>query len=397
MKNIVLYFKRNFYFMISLISLVLTISFAIVVFAVLDLSKDVESTSVGFIYLGSYEEKQYTNILAPRITSWQKTSDYEVKYQEYSWTIDLELFEFDLTRTINSVVSDQNNKAYFILSEENENELYLDLTEHMSDDLVEGFLFDEFVLDLTSDLELLKNRKTYDIKNYLTTELSQSVIDTVIIDDIPEDLITEFNELNMSELVIPANMRFQLLEAFKYITVSNESLSIIASALQYLLVKTPVEGFIFQPHTDLPVWANKGMNVRILKINQYDFSFFNPLKENMVLEIEQKDADSIEFTLKGYPFLTTYEREVVLGPTIYRQTTYIDNPTLNAATPGIVVSETDTETIYTLTIVEGLDGFVTYYKRVVTPLDDDQTSVTLYFEQTLPVDETKEEHRVEKE
>ena len=146
MKGIVLYFKRNLYFMISIIAFFLTLIFAIIVLVVLDLGKDVEGTSVGFIYLGSSEPSEYSSVLSPRISQWQKSADYAIRYQEYEWEINLDLFEFDVISTVNAVKSDLNNPAYFILSETNEEELFQNVTEHMTLEMINGFNFDDFHL-----------------------------------------------------------------------------------------------------------------------------------------------------------------------------------------------------------------------------------------------------------
>ena len=97
-------------------------------------------------------------------------------------------------------------------------------------------------------MQLLKNRKTYDIKEYLSNELAESIIDTLNIDQLPLDVISDLIESGFEDLVIPANQRFYLIQALKDYDLSNETLSVIASALEYLLVKTPVEGFVFQPN-----------------------------------------------------------------------------------------------------------------------------------------------------
>lgn len=396
MKSFTLYFKRNLYFILSLVTVTLTVVFALTLLFVFDLGKGVAQTAVGFVYLGSYEESEYTTVLSPRIAQWQNTADYAVVYQEYEWVIDLNHFVFDVETTVDSIRQDKNNPAYFTLTEAAELELYNDITDDLSLGLIAVFDFDQLLVDLNQDMQLLKNRKTYHLKDYLDETIPESVIDTLVIDQIPLDLIAELTADSDHRLIIPANSRFYLIDAYKDTDISNDGLSIIASALQYLMVQTPVQGFIYQKYDVLPAWAEPGMNVRILKLNQYDFSFFNSLQEDLILEIEEGVAGSLNFTLKGYPFLTTYVREVVLGPTIHYQTTYIDNPTLNELTPGIVITDTETETTYSLTITPGVDGFITYYKRTITTIDGATTSVLLYYEEELPVDAVVEQNIVPK-
>jgi hypothetical protein len=397
MKSLTLYLKRNLYFMISLVTVFLTVVFAVVLLFVLDLGKSVSQTSVGFVYLGSYERNEYENVLTPRITQWQNTADYELSYQEYTWEIDLNYFAFDVLQTAVEVKEDVNNPAFFTLSQANEDLLYQSLTSDLTSDLIQAFDFDALLSDLTFDMKLLKNRKLYELKDYLDSSLFTTVIDTLSLDQIDPLIVNEITEAFQEPLVIPANERFYLIESTNDLDLSNEALSVIASALQYLTVKTPVEGYIFERYQDLPLWASPGVNVRILKLSNYDFSFFNPLQEALEMSLEQTAADTLVFTLTGLPLLTTYEKDEVVGPTIYYQTTFVDNPLLDALTPGIVVTDTDTETTYELEVLAGTNGYITYYVRRVTPLGGTTSEIELYTEQTLPINRIVEQNIVVKE
>lgn len=397
MKSLTLYLKRNLYFMISLVTVFLTVVFAVVLLFVLDLGKSVSQTSVGFVYLGSYERNEYEDVLAPRITQWQNTADYELSYQEYTWEIDLNYFAFDALQTAVEVREDVNNPAFFTLSQANEALLYQSLTSDLTNDLIQAFDFDALLSDLTLDMKLLKNRKLYELKDYLDPSLFTTVIDTLSVDQIDPLIVNELTEAFQEPLVIPANERFYLIESTNELDLSNEALSVIASALQYLTVKTPVEGYIFERYQDLPLWASPGVNVRILKLSNYDFSFFNPLQEALEMSLEQTAADILVFTLTGLPLLTTYEKDEVMGPTIYYQTTFVDNPLLDALTPGVVVTDTDTETTYELEILAGTNGYTTYYVRRVTPLGGTISEIELYTEQTLPINRIVEQNIVVKE
>ena len=397
MKSLTLYLKRNLYFMISLLTVFLTVVFAVVLLFVLDLGKSVSQTSVGFVYLGSYERNEYEDVLAPRITQWQNTADYELSYQEYTWEIDLNYFAFDALQTAVEVREDVNNPAFFTLNQTNEDLLYQSLTSDLTVDLMQAFDFDAFLSDLSMDMKLLKNRKLYELKDYLEQSLFTTVIDTLSIDQIDPLIVNELTSAFQEPLTIPANERFYLIESTNEFDLSNEALSVIASALQYLTVETPVEGYMFERYQDLPLWASSGVNVRILKLSNYDFSFFNPLQEALEMSIEQTAVDTLVFTLTGLPLLTAYEKDVVVGPTIYYQTTFIDNPLLDALTPGVVVTDTDTETTYELEVLAGTNGYITYYIRRVTPLGGTPSEIELYSEQTLPINRIVEQNIVVKE
>lgn len=395
MKSTMLYLKRNLYFILSLTTLVLTAGLAVILLFVFDLGKPVAQTSVGFVYLGSTEESEYAAVLTPRIAQWQNTADYALSYQEYEWKIDLNYFNFDVDETVKHVDQDQNNKAYFTLSETSKNQLHQDMISDLTQDLIDGFDYEALLDDLNQDMSLLKNRKTYHLKNYLDPALLQTVIESIQIDNIPFDVVTNIHNA-LDDIIISANQRFKLSTALQSYGLSNEELSVIASAMQYVLIVTPVQGFIFEPYTALPSWASPGANVRILQMSGYDFSFFNPLQETMTLSVDRLDQDSLMFTLKGYPFLTTYERINQVGSTIYFQETRLQNLNLNDTTPGITIIDSALETVYELIITPGVNGQIINYQRKITPLNQASTTITLFSEHIYPITQIVEEHVIPK-
>ncbi|MDR4968752.1 MAG: hypothetical protein RG740_03970, partial [Acholeplasmataceae bacterium] len=120
MKRVTSFFKRNLYFMVSVFAVFLAIVFSIVIMSIFDLSKDVEKTSVGFIYLGNYEPNQYETILSQRIQQWKNTADYKIIYQNNEYIIDITWFDFEIDETINQISVNQNNRAFFSLSTTND-------------------------------------------------------------------------------------------------------------------------------------------------------------------------------------------------------------------------------------------------------------------------------------
>lgn len=390
-----LYLKRNLYFILSMTTLVLTLGAAVVLLAVFDLGKPVAQTSVGFVYLGSTDPSEYGNVLAPRIVQWQDTADYALSYQEYEWWIDLNYFVFDVENTVRHVDTNQNNKAYFTITEDAKNELYQELVSDLKQALIDGFDYDALLDDLKSDMSLLKNRKTYNLKDYIDVSLYNSVIDTIQMDNIPLSIVTNIHQA-IDDITIPAHVRFSLSDALTSYDLTNEELSVIASAMQHLFVVTPVQGFIFEPYTTLPSWVLPGANVRILKMSGYDFSFFNPLQETMTISVDRIDQDSLLFTLKGYPFLTEYQRVVENGPVIYFQEIRNENLSLTDTTPGITIIDTLTETTYELITTLGINGQVIHFNRLTIPLHQAAYTITLFSEHRYPITQIVEEHVIPK-
>ncbi|PKK99379.1 MAG: hypothetical protein CVV57_02335 [Tenericutes bacterium HGW-Tenericutes-2] len=397
MKRIAFYFKHNLYFMISLITVSLSVMFAVVMLFVLDLGESVEETSVGFIYLGSYSQEQYAGVLTSKVAQWQETADFELVYHGYEIEIDLSLFNFNVTETVSQIQTNQTNQAFFTISTENRAILMTHFEDHMTPTILSSFDMDSFLEDVLSDMSSLKNRKVYQLKLYLAEGLSQSVIQTITIDQISLADVNQIIE-EVESIQILGTSRFSILKSLgTNPNLDNNQLSIIASALQKLTIDTHFEGYVYTSYLTLPSWAEPGMNVRILKVNQFDFSFYNRLIDPYTVEINQVSNDTLSFTLKGYPYMTTYVSSIDESIVIPFSTHYIENLTIDETTPGVIITETDTEFIYEMIITPGQTGKVISYFKTITPLNGSSTTIKIYDEQYVASPEIREQNIVLKD
>jgi hypothetical protein len=397
LKRIAFYFKHNLYFMISLITVSLSVMFAVVMLFVLDLGESVEETSVGFIYLGSYSQEQYAGVLTSKVAQWQETADFELVYHGYEIEIDLSLFNFNVTETVSKIQTNQTNQAFFTISTENRAILMTHFEDNMTPTILSSFDMDSFLEDVLSDMSSLKNRKVYQLKLYLAEGLSQSVIQTITIDQIALADVNQIIE-EVESIQILGTSRFSILKTLgTNPNLDNNQLSIIASALQKLTIDTHFEGYVYASYITLPSWAEPGMNVRVLKVNQFDFSFYNRLSDSFTVEIDQISNDSLSFTLKGYPYMTTYVSSIDESIVIPFTTHYIENLTIDETTPGVIVTETDTEFIYEIIITPGQTGKVISYFKTITPLNGTSITVKIYDEQYVASPEIREQNIVLKD
>jgi hypothetical protein len=118
-----------------------------------------------------------------------------------------------------------------------------------------------------------------------------------------------------------------------------------------------------------------------LKVNQYDFSFFNSFDYTYYINIEQTSTTSLSFSLTGVPYVNTYNVEIEDKISIPRNTIYYDNDLLDENTPDVIITETDTEITYLLLIEDGHDGNIYYINRIVTDVFGTTTQYKLYEEQ----------------
>ncbi|MDX9691704.1 MAG: hypothetical protein RBT45_04550 [Acholeplasmataceae bacterium] len=388
-------FKKNLYLIITAITFGLSVIFAAVIFISLEVEGELNRTSVGFIYLGDKTENQYSSILSQEINKWSNEAIYTVYFQEYTFDLDLSLFDFDNSKTLQLLRTNVNNRAYFDLSETNEALLENQLRQQFSDEIIEEFDMESFVDDVISDMQLLFIKKEYQLESYLSESIAETVIDSTTITLIN---VLDVNRIvdTVTEIIIPKNSRFSLLKALESYTLTNNQLSIIASGIQGIVDVTSMSGFSYEQNRILPIWSTPGQNVRILQVNKYDFTFFNHLNYELTVTIDQVDEQTLEFRLIGYPFVTTYEVVAVDLMIIPYPTLYYDNETI-ISDPNVEITDSETETYYRLKVQDGIDGLVIYYYREVTQLNEDMMSYRIYDEQFLPTPEIYYEYLVVKE
>lgn len=381
--------------MITLIVLVLSLSFAGITLAVFSIANTVDQTSIGFIYLGNSDEDQFGAILSREIGVWKRDADYRLEYQDYTYVIDLDFADFDLSQTLSNITRDQNNQAYFSMSSANFLALQNEIVAQFTTSITSTFDMETFVDRLLGDFSGLKNRKVYNLADYLDSAVEQTVLNQIeinlLINADVEKIISE-----VTTIEINANERFSLLNQIGDLSLTNEQMSIIASGIQGVSVNTNFSGFIFEQNYTLPVWASPGQNVRILRVNKFDLTFFNNFDYDYQITISKVNDTTLEFSLLGYPLITTYDTVPVFQVEIPFQTIYITNDSINDLTPNVIISETDTEYIYHLLIQTGVSGQVDFFIRTETRLGEIGVSAKLFDEETLPINAIYYENIVEK-
>jgi len=389
-------FKRNAYFMVTLIVLILSIIFAGLTLAIFSIGNSVDQTSLGFIYLGSYNEDRYDSIINHEVDMWMDNADYKIQYQDYIYTIDLNRLDFDLEQTLLHIIKNQENKAYFNLSIDHLLMIQNEIDAQFTSAITTTFKEELFISDLMNDVSDLKNRKIYNLVDYLDQTIATTILDQVEMKFITS---TDINAIisQVNTIYITANERFSLLDRLGYLPLTNEQLSIIASGIQAVTMNTNLNGFVFEQNYSLPIWASGGQNVRILRVNQFDFTFYNGFDLNYQISIEKINDTTLEFTLLGYPLVTEYETVPVFQVSIPYQTIYIYNEDINELTENVMIIETDTDYTYRILIQTGIEGYVSFFMRTATRLGETGITSKLFDEEMLPITEIYYENIVEKE
>ena len=377
MKNLVNYFKRNIYFMISIITVFLASVFAITIFLVYDLSTEDNQTTVGSVYLGGVDEEQYQQVLTSEINDYLSELNYDIAYQGIHVNLPSSLFTPDINETINQINQNRDNPVIFSIEANDQGEILTLINSMFSQNYMNYINTEALMNDLVSDLGEMVLIKDYKIEDYFIETAFDYTLATEYVNGIDASDVTQILR-EIDTIVIKANDRFSLLETLKDYDLSNEQLSVLATGMLKVLTPTHMNGFIFHTYPEEPSWATLGYNVRILKINNYDFTFYNALDFEYRIELSQFLLNSISFNLKGVPQAYDYSVSITKNATVPIENVYIDNDALNASTPGIIEIVQDTETRYELLIETGVEGGVYTVYRTITDTDGDSQIIKLY-------------------
>jgi len=381
---------------VAISSLLIASIFATTIFIIFEGMAKIDQTTVGYVFLGNRLEEEYPDVLSREILIWKNNADYKIVYQEHTLQIDLGLFTFDLQSTINQIERNQQNLAVFSLSQENRMILSDEINGFFTPSELTTAEIDAFIEEISIDLGLLFSRKVYQLEDYLLPIYAQSVLDQATITTInPNDVSSIVSTI--TSINVPMDARFSLLNTLSQTSLSNEQLSIIASGILGVSGKVNFNGFIFEKNVAMPLWADYGMNVRILRVNQFDLTFYNYAMQNLTIEIEQVDASTLVFKLIGYPQITHYEFEKIEQAIIPFNTLYIADDSINETTENVIIIETDEDFTYRLLQQVGQTGKVVFFNRIIHKSGEAPMTIRIFSEQYLPVNEVFLENVVDKD
>jgi len=372
--------KRNIYLMLSLVLLALSGLFAAGTVFTLSVILDIDRTSVGHIYLGNKPAAEYSGYLVLRRIRPVGDAEYEIGFQGFALAIDLSVFAFDADATLDDLVRDEDNLARFDLSEEGEAILLATIETSFTPAVYDHFEAERFIEDLSDDVSHLYQIKNYRLSDYLDDASDDTLLATADVAGLDPGDVDAIHAA-LSSLSVPAAERFSLLDALDGSGLTNAQLSIVASGLQAVTADTAFHSFLYRSDPAAPAWAAIGMNVRILAVNGFDFSFFNPMDFAYRVEIAKTDATTITVALYGHPYITTYgsvwERQAIVPFDVE----YVEDPTLDDATPDVIVTETDDETIYRVLVRDGTDGEIWFCLRTATAPGEDPVTERIAIEE----------------
>lgn len=390
------YIKKNIYLFTAMLLLLVSLVFAVFAVSSFGFAGTAKSTQVATIHLGGYDEDQYSAVINSEITAWRNTAMFSVRFQGHIHQINLELFDFDLDKTLMQIIKNETNTAHFSLTQQQRETLQTDMVVQFGQEIMGLVDLEKFEESVLYDLQDLRKVVNYNLVDYINIDDSIVVLNQTRISNINR---VDVNTISTSVPLIKIEeySRFSILDELSNVGLSNEQMSIIASGVQSITAQTNFTGFTFEQYSTLPSWASSGVNVRILLVNQFDFAFFNNLDNYYTIEITKINDNELEFSLLGLPFVNDIVVETVQITQITYRNIYSENLNIGQNTQDVIVIETDYEYIYRLLISEGSLGQVIAFIRTTTAPNGDVITIRLYLEQILPINAIYEENVVLKE
>ncbi|XMB73026.1 hypothetical protein RJI07_03720 [Mycoplasmatota bacterium WC30] len=395
MRNFMLSIKKRLVLIVAILLLGFSLFFSYTMFNSMGYFNLNQQTIVGTIYLENIDELQYASFISSEINDWKNKSTYKVNYQGHCLDIDLSYFDLEIDSTISGIERGQSNKVIFSISDASKVMLLSEFFNTFLDNIIDLFDLDTFLETINIHLEDMNIFKTYNLEDFIDQTVSETIIDTVTITNL--DLVDVNNITNtLEQLVVAKDDRFSILDKCEDLILTNNQLSIIASGIQKITLNTPFNGYIFEQNITAPVWSLEGLNVRVLKTNDYDFSFYNPLDFDYVINIEKVSDSSVSLELVGYPFSTKYLVTKTDESVLAYSTLYYDNELLDETTENIIITDDETETTYRLLEQSGIDGKVVVFTKTSTKPDSTITTEIIYREIYFPTPEIFQENIIPK-
>ena len=373
---------QNLYFVLSFVILGSALIFTVLFLTWFGIDAEPNQTSVGIIYLGDLDEDQYASRIESEVLIWKSTAVYDIYYQGESFRIDLGLFTLETNRILENIELNKQNQAIFTLSTSNKTILINQLESFFTSDVIEALDVDTLINEVTSEMGRLIRRKSFALVTYLDPLLVNHVIDSYEIKNLSENDMDIMRTIE--PLIVQPYSRFSTLKALEIYNLTNDQMSMIASAILTTSLNSHFSGFDFSSYPEDPSWAEFNYNVRILRLNRYDLTFFNNLNQTFTFTISESSDDSITVTLEGYPYLVTYETVIKTMFDVNYPTFEIENEEFDETQEGVEIIENDGVSYYGLLIQEGQNGSVISYFRSMIRLDEEEILTRLFEVQLNP-------------
>ena len=265
------------------------------------------NTKIGTVDISGLNSKDALSLLSKKQSSWSSQTKMEMKFKEKSVNINLDLFEFQLEKSLQSAKSGQQTELYVDINEKELESFLHDL----SPDILNEKVMD--ISKLKTDLQayaslLTTGTHTVQLEKYLLKKQPVVVISESSIPYNENDFelsnwVEKFPQIEIKPETSFSLMQF--LEENQVKDFSDESLSMIATAIYKVVL--PTNFVITERHIsrELPAYAEAGLEAKVNVNNNMDFIFANA--NHQAYQLNFKIINKLFYvSLKGTKFQYTY-------------------------------------------------------------------------------------------
>jgi len=266
-------------------------------------------TSVGDIYIGGVPKRDASSYLLSRVVSYLNEIEINVTYNNQTFPIHEDFIEYDHNLTVTYIKDGIHNDLY---ADYNDSKLTTELEKILPIGMAAIVDTEMFIYDILNSFENMEPVMNLYIMDYIEDiESLQVPLDSFIyLTDEGDDILSRINDL---ELIISANSRFSVLDAFSTLDLSTNELNILATGINAITIDTNFISRVkhnsrimyFEVNNDI---ENYGTYVH--RSQNKDFSFYNPFDLEYRIEIVEHES-GMEFILSGIPFEENYDHYVV--------------------------------------------------------------------------------------
>ena len=287
-----------------------------------------KGTSISSHSIEGLSRQQAYDLMESEINKWMEESVTAVQYKEKSAELSDDIFLFDLSSTLNQIQMGQSNQMAVSIDQlQLENELQ-EISAKVD---VAHIDMDGLMTELKESASLLNvASNTVQLLPYISNENPDAELARAAVPagNAVAELTNLVNDLKMIE--IKQHSTFSLLHFIDNQgnrAYSSETLSVLASGIYEVILKTNFD--IVERHisSEIPVYAKLGYEVNVAKDLNKDFVFANNNATPFKIALSFEDSQLI-VSLKGYPFLYQYSANASDEKTFKQETIVQFDPLL---------------------------------------------------------------------
>ncbi|MCF7926080.1 MAG: hypothetical protein K9L74_00695 [Candidatus Izimaplasma sp.] len=323
-----------------------------------------EDTRLGSVYIGGLHEEEVKTKVRDRIDFWlqDETVQFELEYQDYTYSFDRGLFYFDLDLSISRIEDGQTNPI-IVAYQGTDRQLVLDEMQNLEflEDINNNIDFERLINDIREDAQMMKIYSNKDIEDYIINmdrEIEELGYTRVRLPDglTSDELIDGIKNIyEVNRIPISGQTMFDVVNKLSPQLDDNE-LTLLSQGLLELITKET--NFIINERHYIPEidfsrynatnYPLLGKNVTVNQITGDSFSFYNPNESEYYFKLIKESDSVIKLTLHGLPF--KYDIQTTIQKTELPYITEVTNTATDVRNGynGVVI-----EVIRTITDIDG--------------------------------------------